>query len=261
VIGGLFGPDSVAWRLHADPAMLAGGMRALLVQALEPRAMAGVDQHSKYRDDPWGRLRRTTEFVYETTYGDTARAEEACARVCKVHAHVRGIDPVTGRAYTASDPDLLLWIHAVEVHSFVAAYRAYAGRLSDEDADRYVAEMVRVAELVELPHGLAPTSMGELREYLHGVEGLRITPAAQEGMRTILGPPMPIALRPLWLIPKTATLAILPRFARRMYGLPWLPPATIPVRVNVYALTRAMNVLLPPAPIIRHARERVRDAA
>jgi len=258
---GLFGPDSVAWRLHADPAMLAGGLRALLVQALEPRAMAGVDQHSKYQSDPWGRLRRTTEFVYETTYGDTAHAEEACARVRRVHERIRGVDPATGREYSASDPDLLLWIHAVEVHSFVAAYRAYAGRLSDADADRYVDEMVQVAELVELPPGMAPRSMGELREYLRGVQGLQITPAAREGMRMIFAPPMPLPVRPLWLVPATATLAILPRFARRMYGIPWFVPATIPLRVNVYALTRAMNVLLPPPPIIRSARQRAREAA
>ena len=257
---GLFGPDSVAWRLHADPAMLAGGMRALLVQALEPRAMAGVDQHSGYRSDPWARLRRTTEFVYETTYGDTATALAACEQVRRVHERVRGVDPVTGRTYSASDPDLLRWIHAVEVHSFVVAYRAFAGRLSDDDADRYVAEMVRVAELVELPRGMAPASMGELREYLRSVDGLQITPAAREGMRTILGPPMPLALRPLWLVPVTATIAILPRFARRMYGLPWFSPATVGVRVNVFALTRAMNLLLPRAPIIRAARDRARAA-
>jgi len=258
---GMFGPDSVAWRLHADPAMLAGGLRALLVQALEPRAMAGVEQHSKYQADPWGRLQRTTEFVYETTYGDTARAEDACTRVRRVHERIHGVDAVTGKPYSASDPDLLLWIHAVEVHSFVTAYRAYAGRLSDEDADRYVDEMARVAELVELPLSMAPRSMDDLREYLRGVGGLQVTPAAREGMRMIFAPPMPLAVRPLWLVPATATVAILPRFARRMYGLPWFAPATLPVRVNVYALTRAMNVLLPPPPIIRNARERARQAA
>ena len=258
---GLFGPDSVAWRLHADPAMLAGGLRALVVQALEPRAMAGVDQHSRYRVDPWGRLQRTTEFVLRTTYGDVETAEAACAQVRKVHERIRGVDPTTGRWYTASDPDLLLWIHAVEVHSFVAAYRAYAGRLDDHDADRYVAEMVRVAELVELPRGMAPRSMGELREYLRSVEGLQVTPAAREGMRTIFFPPMPLALRPLWAIPATATLAILPRVARRLYGLPWPTAANLPVRANVFALTRVMNHLLPPSPIIRKARARVAAAA
>ena len=227
---GLFGPDSVAWRLHADPVMLAGGLRALLVQALEPRAMAGVDQHSGYREDPWGRLRRTTQFVGLTTYGDTPTAEAACAKVRAVHEHIRGVDPVTGRAYAANDPDLLLWIHAVEVDSFVDAYRAYAGRLSDADADRYVVEMARVAELVELPRGMAPQSLGELREYLRGVPDLQVTPAAREGMRTIFFPPMPLQLRPLWGLVTAATVAIMPKDARRMYRLPWPPPATLPLR-------------------------------
>ena len=165
----------------------------------------------------------------------------------------RGSTRPPAAGYTASDPDLLLWIHAVEVHSFVAAYRAYAGRLDDDDADRYVAEMVRVAELVELPVGMAPRSMGELREYLQSVEGLQVTPAAREGMRMIFFPPMPLALRPLWAIPATATLAILPRVARRLYGLPWPAPVTLPVRANVFALTRVMNTLLPASPIIRRA--------
>jgi uncharacterized protein (DUF2236 family) len=254
---GLFGPDSVAWRLHADPAMLAGGLRALLVQALEPRAMAGVDQHSRYRVDPWGRLQRTTEFVFLTTYGDHATAEAACEKVRRVHERVQGLDPTTGRWYRASDPDLLLWIHAVEVHSFVVAYRAYAGRLDDEDADRYVSEMVRVAERVELPVGMAPRTMGEVREYLRSVDGLEVTPAAREGLRMIFFPPMPLPLRPLWAIPAMATLAILPRVARRLYGLPWPAPVTLPVRANVFALTRVMNTLLPRDPIIRRARARV----
>ena len=254
---GLFGPDSVAWRLHADPAMLTGGLRALLVQALEPRAMAGVDQHSRYREDPWGRLRRTTEFVGLTTYGDTPTAEAACAKVRQVHQRIRGVDPVTGLAYSASDPDLLLWIHAVEIDSFVGAYRAFAGRLSDADADRYVAEMARVAELVELPPGMAPQTMGELHEYLDSVDGLQATDAAREGMRTIFFPPMPLQYRPLWGLVTTATVAILPPWARRMYRLPWPAPATLPVRLNVFALTRAMNLVLPPPPLVRKAKARL----
>src|SRR5215470_3112582 len=148
---GVFGPDSVAWRIHADPVMLIGGLRALLVQGLEPRAMAAVDQHSAFREDPWGRLERTTQFVLDTTYGDTQTAEAAAARVRGVHRRIHGIDPVTGDPYSARDPDLLLWIHAVEVESFLLTYRTYAGRVSTDDGDRYVREMARVAEMVELP--------------------------------------------------------------------------------------------------------------
>ncbi len=258
---GLFGPDSVAWRLHADPSMLVSAMRALLVQALEPRAMAGVVQHSDYKADPWGRLNRTVRFVLDTTYGDTATAEAACAAVHRIHDRVHGVDPVSGRAYSAHDPDLLLWIHAVEVHSSVHAYRNYAGRLPDADADRYVDEMVRVAELLGLPPAMAPRTLGELREYLRGVEGLQLTPGARESLRMIMYPPMPLPLRPLWVLPASAAVASLPRFARRMYGLPWFEPATPSVRAAVFGLTRFLNVLPIEAPEIRAAKNRLAAAA
>jgi uncharacterized protein (DUF2236 family) len=258
---GLFGPDSVAWRLHADPSMLVGAMRALLVQALEPRAMAGVVQHSDYKADPWGRLNRTIRFVLHTTYGDTPTAEAACAAVRRIHDRVHGVDPVSGRSYSAHDPDLLLWIHAVEVHSAVFSYRSYAGRLAYEDADRYVDEMVRVAELLGMPPEIAPRSMGALRQYLHSVEGLQATPGARESMRLIMAPPLPLPLRPLWVLPAGAAVASLPRFARRMYGLPWFEPASMSVRAAMFGLTRFLNVLPIEAPEIREAKTRLERAA
>jgi uncharacterized protein (DUF2236 family) len=258
---GLFGPGSVAWRLHADSTMIIAAMRALLVQALEPRAMAAVDQHSDYRADPWRRLDRTVRFILATTYGDTAEAEAAAGIVRAIHERVHGTDPVTGRAYSADDPDLLLWIHAAEVHSVVITYRRYAARLSDADADRYVAEMAAVAELLGLPADMAPRSMTELRDYLRGMGAeLQVTPAARRAMRMIFAPPMPLALRPLWVVPVTATVAVLPRVARRQYGLPWLHPATPSVRAGMYGLTRVLNVVVPDAPEVRAARARMRAA-
>jgi uncharacterized protein (DUF2236 family) len=257
---GWFGPSSIAWRLHADPTMLVAAMRALLVQALEPRAMAGVDQHSDYRTDPWGRLNRTVEFVYATTYGDSNEAEAAVANVRRIHQHVHGVDPATGASYSADDPDLLLWVHAVETHSVITAYRRYAGLLSDRSADRYVAEMAQIAERLGLPAAMTPRTLADLRTYLRGVEGLQFTPAAREGMRTILDPPMPPILRPLWAIPTAATIAILPRFARREYRLPWPEVATPAVRAAVLGLSRALDLVLPDPPTIRRARARVRAA-
>jgi uncharacterized protein (DUF2236 family) len=251
----------VAWRLHAHPAALVGGLRALLVQALEPRAMAAVDQHSRFREDPWGRLERTTRFVMDTTYGDTATAEAAAARVRAVHTRVHGIDPVTGRAYRGNDPDLLLWIHAVEVDSFLRAYRTYAGALSRAEGDRYVAEMGRVAEMVELPPSITPRTEADLHDYLRSVRGLQATPAARDGLRVILFPPMHLALRPVWAIPTTAAVAILPGYARRMYRLPWVPGAGIPVRAGVFALGRALRALRPAPPVVREAQERIEGRA
>jgi uncharacterized protein (DUF2236 family) len=255
---GLFGPGSVAWRIHADPVMLIGGLRAILVQALEPRAMAAVDQHSRFREDPWGRLARTTNYVVSTTYGTTAEAEEAAALVRRVHANVRGVDAVTQLSYSADDPDLLLWIHAVEVESFLLAYRTYAGRIDRADADRYVAEMARPAELLGLPAAMAPRTERDLRDHLASVRGLQVTPAARDGLRIVLFPPMRLPYRPLWAIPTTAAVAILPGYARRLYRIPWVPPVGLGVRAGVFALSRALNLVTPPPPALRSARERVR---
>jgi uncharacterized protein (DUF2236 family) len=174
---------------------------------------------------------------------------------------VNGDDAITGRPYSAHDPDLLLWIHAVEVHSAVFSYRSYAGRLADEDADRYVVEMARVSELLGLPSAMAPRSLAELREYLRGVDGLQLTPGARESMRLIMFPPMPVPLRPLWVLPASAAVASLPRFARRMYGLPWFEPASLSVRAAVFGLTRFLKVLPIEAPEIREAKARLEVAA
>jgi uncharacterized protein (DUF2236 family) len=178
-----------------------------------------------------------------------------------VHERIHGIDPVTGGAYAANDPDLLLWIHAVEVESFLLAYRTYAGRVSGAEADRYVAEMGRVAEMVELPAGRVPRSEGELRDYLRSVRGLRVTPAAFDGLRVVMFPPMHLKYRPLWAIPTTAAVAILPPYARRLYRIPWFPPAALPVRTAVFALSRVLNLVTPTPPALREARDRVHPRA
>lgn len=253
---GLFGPDSVTWRIHGDPSMIVGGLRSLLVQSLNPRAMAGVDQHSDFRVDPWGRLRRTSEYVAATTFGDTARAEEAGAAVRAVHVRVRGTDPHTGLPYSAGDHDLLAWVHNVEVHSFLVAYRRYGGRLSEQDADRYVGEMVRAAELVGLTADEVPGDLAGLRATLRAAP-LEVSDAARRGMRFILAPPMPAYARPLYLIPVAAAVSLLPREVRRLYGLPWFPPADPAVRVTTFGLLRALNVALPGPLALREARARL----
>jgi uncharacterized protein (DUF2236 family) len=258
---GLFGPDSVTWRIHADPSMLIGGLRALLVQALHPLAMAGVAQHSDYQDNPWGRLQRTVDYVVTTTFGDTPKALAAGGRVRAVHTRVRGVDPVTGGQYRADDPELLLWVHAVEVHSFLAAYRRYGGWLSRSDADAYVAEMVRAAELVGLAPARVPACTDDLRSYFRSVTGLQLTPAAREVMSQVLSPPMPLALRPLWAVPTTAAVALVPQWARDLYGLTWFQPLGVPVRVGTFSLLRMLNVLVPSHPAIRQAQGRARTTA
>jgi len=262
---GMFAPDSVTWRVHADPAMLIGGMRALLVQALHPLAMAGVEQHSEYRADPWGRLQRTVEYVLTTTYGTVDEAANAGRVVQAIHKRVRGTDPVTGKAYSAEDPDLLVWVHAVEVHSFLVAYRRYGSRpCTNTDADRYVAEQVRTATLVGLDPALVPGSVAGLRQYFQSVDDeLRPSPYSRDAAKVVLNPPLPLPIRvlkPIAWIPGAAAAGLMPRRLRAMHGIPWVPPADAAVRVAATALTRAMG-LLPDPPHVRAAKVRWAEAA
>src|SRR5436305_6987169 len=187
---GLFGAGSVTWRVSTDPGWPVAGLRALMVQALHPLAMAGVDQHSDWRQDPVGRLAATSAYLTTVTFGQRAAARRAADRVRRIHEHVRGVDPVTGRRYQASDPALLLWVHAILVDSGIAACRLFGTPLSAGDADRYVAEMVVAAELVGVPAALVPATVDQLQRYVSSVRPeLRCTPAARESMAYLLDPP------------------------------------------------------------------------
>ncbi|MEV8093179.1 oxygenase MpaB family protein [Kitasatospora sp. NPDC085879] len=222
---GLFGPDSVTWRVHADPAMLLGGLRALLLQALHPLAMAGVSQHSAFREDPWGRLDRTARFVGAVSYGTGAEVREAVRRVHRVHEHVRGTDPATGREYRADDPELLVWVHACEVGSFLDVVRRAGLALTAAEADAYLREQSVVARLVGVPPEVpVPDSAAALRHYFAAVRPeLCVTPAAREAVRFAFLPPLhgsALLAVPAWAGLVGLALAMLPGWARRMYGLP-----------------------------------------
>jgi uncharacterized protein (DUF2236 family) len=254
--------------------MIVGGLRALLIQALEPRAMAAVDQHSDYRTDPWNRLTRTSEFITLTIYGDTAAAKGAIRRVRAIHDRVHGVDPHTGESYHANDPELLLWVHVAEVDSFLCAYERFAG-ISSKDADRYVSEMAIVGELLGIPRSMIPSNVADLRSYLHD-HRLVTTPTTKEALRFVLFPPAkvpPGALpgvpgaklllipgRAGWSVLTTAAVATLPGRVRRAYRLPWVP-LTPPLKVGVAAMTAAMRRVLPPPPIVKEALERYRMLA
>ena len=141
-----FALDSVARVIHGDlPPMLVGGLGSLFIQMLHPHTMAGVAQHSRYREDPLGRLLQTANFIGFTTYGTRAEAYASIERVLAVHQAVRGVAD-DGAPYFANDPHLLAWVHAAETSMFLNAYRRFGTvRLSDDDADRYVREMAQLA--------------------------------------------------------------------------------------------------------------------
>ena len=139
---GLFGPESIAWKVHADfISMMIGGISSLIMQALHPQALAGVWDHSSFREDLKGRLGRTAFFIAATTYGSTEMADKVIERVNQIHAKISGIDEF-GKPYSATDPHLLAWVHLTETHSFMQAFEDYRKeQLSPQDKDQYFKEM------------------------------------------------------------------------------------------------------------------------
>ena len=255
--GGLFGPGSMVWRVHRDRSFPLAAVRSLMVQALHPLAMAGVAQHSNWQRDPFGRLAATAGYVLTVTYGDTAAAESAAARVRAVHTHVRGTDEVTGLAYRAEDPDLLLWVHAGMVDSIVHVVQRYGRSLDAADADRYVAEMVRFAEIIGVPASRIPASVDALSQYLESVELRQATPAALEAIGIVLDPPgLDTDTRELWHDLGRVAVGTLPAWARAMYGFEETPPELME-REPVRQLIGALDFAFESFPGVLEARERI----
>jgi uncharacterized protein (DUF2236 family) len=236
---GLFGPESVTWRVHQDASMLIGGIRALLLQTMHPLAMAGVAQHSAYKDDPFGRLRRTSHYVGDVSFAPTDDALAAIAMVKRVHQRVQGIAP-DGRAYSANDPHLLAWVHHALLDSFLRSYQTYgASPLSPADADRYVAEQSKLADLIG---GVIPEparSVTELKAWMEAIRPeMKATREARDAAFFLLTVPMPPPMTAAYSVLLTAAISSLPRFVRR--GL-WLPSSQIATKVLVEPSARAMT--------------------
>lgn len=264
---GLFGPGSVTWRVHGDPILWIGGLRALFLQATHPVAMSGVLRHSDFRDDPWGRLMRTAEYVGTVSYGSRSEAETVAGRVRRLHGKVAGTDPLTGAFYRASDPELLRWVHCCEVESFLTTYVRAGGRLSAADIDRYYDEQRRSAALVGIAPADVPGTAAEMAAYF---DRMRAQLAVDNRTRRIAGlilvPPMPtrVALltpaRPAWAAGASVAFGLLPRWARRMYGLPGLPTtdlAAVAAVRGLRGLMQAAPTRLREGPHLREARARL----
>jgi uncharacterized protein (DUF2236 family) len=218
---GLFGPGSVTWRVHADPSMLIGGLCALLLQTLHPLAMAGIAEHSNYKEDPLGRLGRTGSFVTGTTYGSTATAERLIRLVRRIHRKVRGTAP-DGRAYSASDPELVAWVHVTEVFSFLRAHQRFVPfPVRGEQADRYYHEMATIAERLGATD--VPRTRAAMRAYLRAMR-----PQLEAGEQTrdavaFLTAPSRDPLNPLLFgahqVVIQASVGLLPAWAREALGM------------------------------------------
>jgi uncharacterized protein (DUF2236 family) len=256
---GLVGPDSMAWKVHADlPGMLIGGFAALMFQTLHPLAMAGVAAHSRFREDPLGRLQRTARFVAGTTFGAMPFVEELIAEVAGVHTRVRGIAP-DGRPYSAADPELLTFVHVTEVSNFLAGYQRYSARpLLRVEKDQYFDEVAEVAR--RLGAANVPTSLNAVRTYLDEILPELVRSAqsdeALEFLRRPVGTSASDALAQRVIV--TAAVDLLPRPIRALIA----PARTIPGRrALVLAAAGSFSVAtrwaIGPSPVVARSLERV----
>jgi len=214
---GLLGPDSVSWKVIGDAAAFVGGVRALIVQTAHPEVVAGVEQHSRYREDPLGRLTRTSYYVTETTYGAMPEVEQAVAMVRGAHGPVRGRSG-RGRPYSAGHPELAAWVHNVLTESFLAAYQAYGpSPLSPDEADCFVEEQTRIGTL--LGADPMPTTAEALAAWVRDHPALARTDDLRHAMEFLQDPPLslPVKLgyRPLF----NAAVATVPARILEITGL------------------------------------------
>ncbi|MDT5033158.1 MAG: hypothetical protein QOC94_3329 [Actinoplanes sp.] len=260
---GLFGPGSVTWKLHQEPILLLGGLRSLYLQALHPRAVAAVAQNSGYRSDPWGRLNRTSEYVGTVVYGSTADVRAAGSRLRRLHARMSAVDPQTGARFRIDEPDLLRWVHVAEVESFLTTARRAGLKLTDAEVDLYYTEQLRAAELVGLDPSTVPSTAAEVAAYYDRMQPeLGVTKDAAVTALFLTVPPVPeswgsrtlrlgLTLGPArWAyfgIAGTA-IALLPPWARKMYGGLGLPATDVSADLSVRSMRLVLRGVIAAIP-------------
>jgi len=254
---GLFGPGSVAWRVHASASTLIGGARALILQALEPRALAGVAQHSRFQEDPIGRLQNTARFVTVSSFGSTEQVREECDLINRIHASVRGTR--AGVSYDATDPELLRYVHLSLVDSFLACYQAYSPvPLSPSEADRYVVEMNRLAPYLGFESVDLPLDVAGMRRMLSPAEaGLLVSELTVTTLGFLASPPLSKLHRLVYRPLLRASLATLEPGTRKL--LPGkFGPSRLDVLYRVFGrfLVRSLTQLLGPSPALSAAAAR-----
>ena len=206
---GLFGPTSTTWQVMSDCSTFIGGVRALLVQAAHPEVAAGVGDHSSYRDDPLGRLSRTAAYVTATAYGSLPEVDAAVSLVRRRHSPVLGTSH-RGITYSAADPEMAAWVHNALVDSFLVAHRTFGPQpMSDTQANTYVAEQVRLGERMEAAS--LPASADELSAWLAGHPSLGRSPAGDDAVAFLSGPPLSGPVRAAYRIIHDAAAATVPR--------------------------------------------------
>jgi uncharacterized protein (DUF2236 family) len=262
---GLFGPDTVTWRVNREGVLLLGGGAAIILQLYHPLVAAGVSQHSNYRDEPWARLYRTLDMTTKITFGHTQLAEDTARRLRHVHGLVRGV--TTETPYDSRTPELRMWVHATLVYVSLAVYTRYVGPLRIADQQRYYDEQKLLAEKFGVPLADQPATFADFNGYFEETlasDTTAVTDALRDVVDATLNPPLPRVARPVVEGMNLATLGLLPPALRDELELPWGPGRQRLLDASRAVLSRALPLLprlmreFPPA---RSADRRVRAAA
>lgn len=258
---GLFLPTDAPWIVHADFGTLVGGVRALLMQALHPGSLAGVRTHSRYEQDPLGRLSGTIRWLTVTTFGSHKAIQQEASRVNRMHDRVSGdYQTASGeqKSYRAADPDLLLWVHIAFMDSFLRAHQNYSKKPIPGGADEYVRLWSKSVE----PLGLSKVPMSE-KELLSTLEDFKsklvVNQDTKDVIKWLQRPPIPVLARPFYALFFQAALASIPLEYRQMIGLRSLPLWFLrPLTTNILRLMRV--AIGPESPIEDAARARLKRA-
>lgn len=258
---GFYLPTEAPWVAHSDLATLVGGVRALLMQALHPGSLAGVRSHSRYKDDPLGRLSGTIRWLTVTTYGSHEALAAEAARVNRMHDRVKGnYQSAAGeaRGYRAVDQDLLRWVHIAFMDSFLRSHQNFSTRPLPGGADAYIrlwAKSVEPLGLTEVPMDEA-SLLTDLRRYQ---PELVVSDDTREVIRWIQNPPLPATSRPMYALLFQAAVASLPEDYQDMIGLRSLPlPVLRPITIGVLKLLKL--AIGPESPIEEAAIQRLHRA-
>ncbi len=222
---GLFGPDSITWSVIGDVATFAGGIRALLVQAAHQEVAAGVADHSRYRDDPLGRLSRTSAYVTATAFGAMPEVEHSVDLVRRAHRPVRGKSH-RQRAYSANHPAQAAWVHNVLTESFLATHLLFGKRrLTEEEADEFVREQTAVGRL--LGSDPLPETARDLTNWVVEHPDIGVSPGMDGAIDFLKSPPLPLKVKIGYWVLYQAAAATIPRKLRRILGIRRLPGAIL----------------------------------
>jgi uncharacterized protein (DUF2236 family) len=242
---GFYGPDSMMWKINREAVLLGAGPTALLLQVAHPSVARGVAEHSNFKADPFGRLRRTLMTTMDLVFGDGRRAEGAVRRLNSVHASVRG------EGYRALDPELLLWVQVTLIRTSVEAYSRWVGPLTADKRERFWQEARRVGVRLGIPLNQSPESWPALSEYWRDMlaeDGpIHPTSTARDLSPMILRPPLPLLPAPVVDLLGMPGLALLPPRLRDEFGIPWSATDEA-VAKGLGAAVRAWTSVVPGPP-------------